>query len=309
MRTVRHHDPRLLAIDDSILIHRLMKQHLRCERVELHGAMKGEDGVGLAVSLQPDCILLDLDLPDISGFEVIRRLRAEGSTQDIPVIVVSCNDRTDDKVRALDLGAIDFVSKPFDVAELKARVRSAVRQRQLIKLLSERARIDAMTGLWNRAYFDERLRQAVQEASRRGSNVALILTDIDHFKRVNDSLGHPFGDTVLEIFAEILNERRGEDIACRYGGEEFAVIIPQGSRAEAMQVAERWRERLALLRWDRDPALRITASFGVADLRSLRQASAQELVESADQALYQSKQRGRNRVTVASEQPDLRQTG
>src|SRR5690606_10064931 len=142
---------------------------------------------------------------DISGFEVIRRLRAESSTQDIPVIVVSCNDRTDDKVRALDLGAIDFVSKPFDVAELKARVRSAVRTRQLITLLSEQTRIDAMTGLWNRAYFDERLRQAVQEASRRGTNVALILTDIDHFKGVNDSLGHPFGDTVLEIFAEILN--------------------------------------------------------------------------------------------------------
>lgn len=299
MSEFRHHQPRLLAIDDSILIHRLMKEHLRHEDVELHGAMAGGEGVELAATLRPDCILLDLDLPDISGFDVLRALHAQSSTRDIPVIVVSCHDQTADKVRALDLGAIDFVSKPFQVAELKARVRSAVRQHRLITMLSQRARIDGMTGLWNRAYFDERLAQEVQEARRHGGSVALVMADLDHFKSVNDTWGHPFGDRVIEVFAEILATRRDHDIACRYGGEEFAVIMPRATRRDAAIVAERWRAQLESRHWDRAPNQRITASFGVADLDTAQDGSPLAIVKSADEALYASKEGGRNRVTQA----------
>lgn len=274
-----------------------MKEHLRHEGVELHGAMTGAEGVELAETLEPECILLDLDLPDMTGFDVLRALHARSNTHDIPVIVVSCHDQTADKVRALDLGAIDFVSKPFQVAELKARVRSAVRQRRLITMLSQRARIDGMTGLWNRAYFEERLAQEVQEASRHGGSVALVLADLDHFKHINDTYGHPFGDHVLEVFAEILSGRRDHDVACRYGGEEFAVIMPRATREEAAIVAERWRKRLESRTWDRAPSERITASFGVADLDSAKDGSPLAIVKSADEALYASKEGGRNRVT------------
>lgn len=308
MSDSRQHDPRLLAIDDSVLIHRLMKEHLRHERIELHCAITGVEGLELAESLQPDCILLDLGMPDLDGFAVLETLHSQPSTRDIPVIVVSCHDETDEKVRALDQGAVDFVTKPFHVAELKARVRSAIRQHRLIKLLSQRARIDAMTGLWNRAYFDERLNQEVQLAVRHDQNIALVLVDLDHFKHINDRYGHLYGDAILEVFAELLNERRGHDIACRYGGEEFAVIIPQGSCEDAARMSERWRARLESLRWDRDPELRVTASFGVTDLFRTGESLPMKLVESADRAMYQSKQDGRNRVTVAPIREVFRKT-
>jgi two-component system, cell cycle response regulator len=291
--------PRLLAIDDSLLIHRLLKTRLKNERIEIHCATSATQGLNLAKTLLPEVILLDIDMPEMSGFDVLRLLKADPLTHDIPVIFVSGSYETESKVRGFDMGAIDFVTKPFDVNELKARVRSAVRIRMLIKLLAQRAQIDGLTGLWNRSYFDDRLHGEISNAQRHSMSLALILCDLDNFKRLNDTYGHPFGDHVLEEFARLLNTGRAGDIACRYGGEEFVIVLPQTTAEDAATIADRYRSAIKSIHWPGRPDLVVTCSFGVSDLERSGTATALAILDSADQALYSAKQSGRDRVVLA----------
>ncbi len=299
-----HRDPLLLAIDGSEEIHRLLKDRLRHARLEIHGATSGEKGLVMAQALLPDVILLDLELPDRDGFSVLRDLKANSRTHDIPVIFVSGSSATTSKVKGFDMGAIDFVTKPFEIAELKARVRSAVRLRLLINMLAQRARIDGLTGLWNRTFFDERLSEELADALRYNTALALIMADLDGFKAINDAHGHPFGDQVLEEFAKLLTRGRQGDIPCRYGGEEFCVILPHTSARAAVRVADRLRESLKARRWDGHDDQVVTASFGVADLEAATEQESNALIHAADQALYAAKQAGRDRVVVASKPSD-----
>lgn len=199
---------RLLAIDDSELIHRLLKFRLQHERLEIHGAINAREGLAMARELQPDVILLDIDMEDMNGFDVLTVLKNDPLTQDIAVIFISGTEQAMDKVRALDQGAVDFVSKPFEVVELKARVRTAIRSQRLMKMLAQKAQIDGLTGLWNRSYMNQRLAAEVDEARRHGQPLSMILCDIDRFKHHNDHFGHPFGDLVIERFAQILSDRK-----------------------------------------------------------------------------------------------------
>jgi len=293
--------PRILAVDDSELMHRLLRTRLQLEQVEIHCALTGEEGLRLAAELQPEVMLLDIDLDGMDGFEVLQRLKENPRTRDIAVIFISASCETMDRVRCLDLGAVDFIPKPFEMAELKARVRSAIRVQQLLRMLSQRAQLDGLTALWNRAYFDQRLAAECAESKRHGKSVALVLCDIDHFKGVNDRFGHPFGDEVLSLFASILSGGRASDVPCRYGGEEFGVILPATTLAEAVEVAERFRRTFEEHQWRRHPDLVLTASFGVAELALLpADATPADLLAQADAALYASKRSGRNRVSTAA---------
>ncbi len=293
--------PIVLAIDDSELIHRLLRARLHNERVQLHTASSSSEGLELARSLTPDVILLDLDMPDMDGFEVIARLKDDPATQNIAVIFVSASNETNNRVRGLDLGAVDFIAKPFDVVELKARLRSALRLQHLIKILAQKAKIDGASGLWTRAYFDERLAAEISESSRHNKPLSLVMIDLDKFKLTNDQFGHLFGDLVIERFANILNRGRTSDVACRYGGEEFAVILPETTAAEAGEVAERWRQQLESTPWRDHPGLVLTASFGVCDVEQIEAPrTPQRLVDAADQAMYRAKHAGRNRTEVCS---------
>jgi diguanylate cyclase (GGDEF)-like protein len=291
--------PRLLAIDDSAMIHRLLKARLEGERLEIHCATGGVQGLETARSLQPDVILLDIQMPEMDGFAVLKELKANATTQDIPVIFLSGASEPESKIRGLDMGAIDFVAKPFDIGELKARVRSALRIRLLIRMLAQRAQIDGLTGLWNRTYFDHRLEDQLTHSQRHSGNFALILCDLDQFKQINDTQGHAFGDQVLEEFARILTQSRCGDIACRYGGEEFAVLLPRTDAMEASAVAERFRTKLCQSKWANHEGLEVTASFGVTDRFRAKEHTATALINSADQSLYAAKQAGRNKVVLA----------
>ena len=293
--------PRILAVDDSELMHRLLRTRLQLEQVEIHCALTGEEGLRLAAELQPEVMLLDIDLDGMDGFEVLQRLKENPRTRDIAVIFISASCETMDRVRCLDLGAVDFIPKPFEMAELKARVRSAIRVQQLLRMLSQRAQLDGLTALWNRAYFDQRLAAECAESRRHGKSVPLVMCDIDNFKSVNDRFGHPFGDEVLALFASILSGGRASDIPCRYGGEEFGVILPATTLAEAVEVAERFRRTFEEHQWRRHPDLVLTASFGVAELALLpADATPADLLAQADTALYASKRSGRNRVSTAA---------
>lgn len=225
-----------------------------------------DDGIRLAKELRPEVILLDIELGDLTGFEVLQQLKADPETRDIAVMLISAFSESIDRVRGLDLGAVDFITKPFEVIELTARVRSILRLQSAMHMLAVKAQIDGLTGLWNRKYFDARLESEFSESLRHGRPLSLIMTDIDKFKSLNDGYGHPFGDLVLERFARILSGGRTSDVACRYGGEEFGIVLPSTSLDEARDVAEQMRERLASERWPRHDDLRVTASFGVADV-------------------------------------------
>lgn len=292
--------PKVLAIDDSELIHRLLRVRLQYEQLELHGTTEAEDGLRMARELRPDVILLDIEMEGMDGFQVLQVLKSDVDLQDIPVIFISATASMEDRVRALDLGAIDFVGKPFEVVELKARVRSALRVQHLVKMLAQRAQVDGLTGLWNRTYFDRRLLQEVSEATRHNRSLSLVMCDVDGFKRLNDERGHPFGDMVLERVAKILQGGRGSDVACRYGGEEFGIILPNTAAIEAIEVAERYRRAMEQEIWAMAPGMVITSSFGVAELRNLgADAGVNDLVQAADGALYRAKLNGRNRVEAA----------
>ncbi len=287
---------RILVIDDAEDIHRLLEKKLSSEGYEVLSAFEGSEGLSLARRCAPSLILLDLTMPEIDGFEVLREFKDDETTMHAPIILLSGSDDTQDLIMGLELGAVDFVTKPFDFAELRARVRSALRIHKLLGMLAQRAQIDGLTGLWNRSYFDTRLDNELSEASRTGAPLALALCDLDRFKEVNDRYGHPAGDAVLEGFARLLTtELRQHDVACRYGGEEFAVIFSNTSEADAAGVLERIRERLSKIVWPSHPERRVTASFGLASPDPTAP-SAEALVAAADEALYRAKETGRNRL-------------
>jgi len=293
--------PKVLAIDDSELIHRLLRVRLQHEQIELHGSMVAVQGLKMARELQPDVILLDIEMEGMDGFEVLQALKSDVDLQDIPVIFISATASMEDRVRALDLGAVDFVAKPFEVVELKARVRSALRVQHLVKMLAQKAQVDGLTGLWNRTYFDRRLAQEVSESIRHRRPLTLVMCDVDGFKKLNDERGHPFGDMVLERLAKILQSGRGSDIPCRYGGEEFGIILPNTSGSEALEVADRYRRAIELETWPAAAGKVITASFGIADISVLPGAQGvDDLIAAADSALYRAKLNGRNRVEASN---------
>ena len=233
----------------------------------------------------------------MNGFELLEKLKEDPRTRNIAVIFISGISEPMDRVKGLDMGAIDFIAKPFDVFELKARVRSALRTQHLVKLLEQKAQIDDITGLWNRRYFNQRLIQEISEAKRYSRPLSLVLCDIDRFKRLNDRFGHPFGDFVLETVARRLSGGRTSDIACRYGGEEFGLILSSTNIQQGYEVAERLRVAIESIVWPGKSDLVVTASFGICETQSVGQeATPEAMIEIADSALYKAKQSGRNRV-------------
>ena len=233
----------------------------------------------------------------MNGFELLEKLKEDPRTRNIAVIFISGISEPMDRVKGLDMGAIDFIAKPFDVFELKARVRSALRTQHLVKLLEQKAQLDDITGLWNRRYFNQRLIQEISEAKRYSRPLSLVLCDIDRFKRLNDRFGHPFGDFVLERVAHKLSSGRTSDIACRYGGEEFGLILSSTNIQQGHEVAERLRIEIESILWPNKPDLVVTASFGICDTENVgEEATPEALLEMTDSALYKAKQAGRNRV-------------
>ncbi len=297
--------PQILLIDDSELIHRLLRARLQNERIVLHSATSSVDGLLMAKTIKPDVILLDIDMPKMDGFEFITRLKADPETQEIAVIFVSAATEPGNRVRGLDSGAIDFIAKPFDIVELKARLRSALRHQHLIRMLAQKAQIDGLSGLWNRSYYEKRITAEFEGADRYKTPLTLVIADIDGFKATNDRYGHLFGDMVIERFSEILSGGRLSDIACRWGGEEFAIILPQTTMVEAFDVTERYRTQLASIVWPDHAGLKITSSFGVCDIANSKlPLTPKSLFESAEEALYKAKSTGRDCVKCFQKKPE-----
>lgn len=293
---------RILVIDDSPDIHVLVKVRLANQGVQIESAIDAETGLAAARAHPPDLILLDVELPNRDGFSVCAELKNDAATMNVPVIFLTGASTAQDKIRGLDLGATDYVTKPFDPAELRARVRAALRTQALMNLLSKKAMIDGLTGLWNRMYLDARLSAELAAARRSGRPLSCLMLDIDRFKALNDSYGHSFGDEVLRAVGAVLTQGcREEDVVCRYGGEEFTILLPATEIEQAVQLAERLRLAVEARKvMCHQTEVTVTCSFGVADLRGHVPPS---VVELADAALYRAKRSGRNRVSIAENPP------
>ena len=296
--------PSVLVVDDSPDIHMLVEVRLRPEGVVVHHAESGELGLKLARELKPDLILLDVDMPGLSGLDVCRELK-RGPCAGIPVIFLTGAADVQAKVEGFDAGAVDYVTKPFEPTELRARVRAALRTKRYLDLLEARAHIDGLTGLRNRAYLDLRIADELAAACRYGREVSLVMIDVDHFKGHNDHHGHPFGDQVLQTLGELLAASvRSADVACRFGGEEFALVLTETDGPSAAILAERIRVKIAGLPFKvRGQAVLVTASLGVASTTDFADRSKiipATLLSLADGALYNAKRSGRNRVLAAA---------
>jgi two-component system, cell cycle response regulator len=257
----------VLLIDDSQAIHALVRARLADEPLTVLSAFSGEEGLKAAQSAMPDLILLDMDLPDLDSLEVCKRLKVAAPTSSIPIVFLVGSATTENKTLGLELGAADFVAKPFHPAELRARVRAALRTKHLMDLLEKKARVDGLTGLWNRMFFENRLGQETSLARRANRSLSSIRVDVEQFKRINNDYGYPFGDGVLQRIAAALSEStRMEDVVCRIGGAEFAILCPNTSAADATFLVSRCRQKIAAIRLQcRNKTIGISCSFRITE--------------------------------------------
>ena len=286
---------RALIVDDSLPLHSLIKTHLDGEGLEFHSAYGGESAISMAATLHPSLLLLDVDMPDMDGFEVCRRLKANVETTTIPVIFLTADFNTSDKVKGLDLGAVDYVTKPFKPDELSARVRSSLRNQQL---LEQKAMVDGLTGLWNRKYLEDHVAAQMSMAHRTGRPLACIAIDVDGLRQVNQRHGVPFGDEILRSLGNILlSQCRAEDAVSHFDGGKFAVLVSGMSRSGAGRLADRLCaqiQRQLLSHGGKE--IGVTCSFGVADTIVAGESS---LLERAEMALIRAKQNGGSCVSIA----------
>jgi diguanylate cyclase (GGDEF)-like protein len=294
--------PAVLLIDDSEFIHSLLRKKLEHEPIEFHSSTNAAEGLAAAESLKPALILLDLSMPGMDGFQALRKLVDSPALRDTQVIVISASNDTEHKVAGFELGACDYVTKPFNLPELRARMRSALRMHELLKLLAERAQVDGLTGIGNRSCYDSRIIEELSHKDRTGGDLTIALCDIDHFKRVNDTFGHAAGDEVIRGIAKVFEQMlRKSDIACRIGGEEFAIVLRGADATTATMILERIREKIEQIRWASHPEHRVTCSFGVCDSPKGDAKNPEDWLKTADDALYSAKHAGRNLIYVGSD--------
>lgn len=313
----------VLLVDDQAMVGELVRRALADQpNLVFHYCADGNAAVACAERLHPTVILQDLLLPDIDGLTLLRQYRANPATKDVPVIVLSVKDEPAVKSDAFRLGATDYLVKLPDPIELIARIRHhskaylnqiqrdeayrALResQQQLVSMNIELQRlnnIDGLTGLSNRRYLDEYLAIEWKRAIREKKPMSLLMIDVDEFKRYNDTYGHLSGDEVLKKVAATIrqNVARPADLAGRFGGEEFMVILPDTDEAGARHVAEEMRHDLEALKIPHDTASAatwVTLSAGAASIVPQLGDSSADLLAKADAALYEAKKTGRNRV-------------
>jgi diguanylate cyclase (GGDEF)-like protein len=305
----------ILLVDDDPGSIQLMGRILSSV-ASLRFATNGEDALRLARESAPDLMLLDTEMPGMSGFKTCGALKADPALADVPVIFVTSHSEPELEVSGFELGAADFIAKPVSAPLLLARVRTQLRVKHMSDELRRLATMDVLTGVANRRRFDESLEAEWQRGIRSGHPLSLLMIDVDHFKLFNDRYGHPAGDSCLRSVAQALTGTisRPGDLVARYGGEEFAVLLPQTACEGAEHVARYVLgavEALAIAHEDSSTARHVTVSVGIgcyvqnspglapppAASRFSRDPRARhsplDLVKAADEALYAAKHAGR----------------
>lgn len=290
----------ILIVDDEISNIEIMNEVLG-DRYEICFATSGEQALEVARVVQPDLVLLDVVMPGMQGFEVCQILKADPLLADVPVIFTTGLGDTEDEIRGLSLGAIDYVTKPIQPVILQNRVRNHVELKQLRDHLAKMAVTDALTGLYNRRNLDGLLANAVVKLADTRDWLSVIMLDIDFFKQFNDAYGHQSGDRCISMVAAALNRavKNTSGFSARYGGEEFTCVLPGADSATAMEVAHDIRNHIGQLQIPHERSTVspfVTISIGIATARSHPDMTPESWTNVADAALYKAKAAGRNQI-------------
>lgn len=293
---------KILIVDDEPLNIEVMSGALE-ELGDIMFATSGEEAIQLALTEKPDIVILDIMMPGIDGYETCRRLKENPETENIPVIFATAMTDQADEAKGFEIGAVDYVTKPIVQPIVAARVKNHLQLKRYRDYLETIAFIDGLTGIPNRRSFDQHLRSEWQRGIRTGSDLSLLLIDIDHFKQYNDTYGHQAGDACLALVAKALSSsvhRPGDQVA-RYGGEEFVCVLPSTSLDGAEAIGATLREAVNFLKIPHKSSSvcdHVTISIGGAHVKLDKDQEIGDLVSAADANLYKSKQNGRDRVTI-----------
>ena len=291
--------PSILIVDDSPTNIRVLADALR-DDYYVRIATDGQTALDVIARNKPALVLLDVMMPGMDGYEVCRRIKERDETRDIAVIFVTAKSELADEETGLNLGAVDYIAKPFQLPIVRARVRNHVLLKLRTDMLETMAHIDGLTHIPNRRNFDQTLESEWHRALRSRNPLSLVMMDVDFFKRYNDNYGHSRGDVCLEKVAAALRGAvtRPSDLVARFGGDEFVVLLPDTDFNGAHLIAERIRRNVEALRLPHDHSDAsgwVTISVGLASVTPQEGMAAAALIEQADEMLYQAKAGGRNR--------------
>ncbi|MDX4071543.1 diguanylate cyclase [Aliarcobacter skirrowii] len=296
-----------ILIVDDMSTNLMMLSDILKDDYNIKISKTGEKAIELCKNLDIDLVLLDIEMPLMNGYEVCKNLKNYEKTKNIPIIFVSAKNSEEDEEYGLNLGAIDYISKPFSKVIIKARVKNQIKLKQKTELLEKLSNYDGLTNIKNRRYFDDRLTQVYKDSKIKNTNLALMMIDIDFFKPYNDNYGHGKGDEALKIVAKTLENSilntldRPNDLVARYGGEEFVVLLSNIDLKELEEISNR------LVKAIRDANIEhkfskvasyLTISLGAVLYKSSNDLSIASIMKSADEALYEVKQKSRDNFLI-----------
>jgi two-component system, cell cycle response regulator len=290
----------VLVIEDHPDQRDLLAIVLQREGYRVVTAANGMEALEKLQQEQVHIALSDIMMPKMDGFELINRVRSNPALKNTYVILITARIQEGDRVRGLDMGADDYITKPFSFSELLARVRVGSRVVQYQQHLEHQSQVDSLTGLFNRRAFEKKVEEEFERAKRYNHPLSVLILDIDNFKVINDTYGHHGGDTALIKISETLKERtRRSDFPSRYGGEEFVLILPETDSENAIQVAGKIHEEIRGSQFGTTArSFLLTVSIGVSSSSNKEYSDWREMLNDADRALYVAKNSGKDRVEV-----------
>ena len=292
---------RLLIVDDDPNNVRLLAS-IFDQDYDILFALNGLEAIDISLRERPDLIILDVMMPDLDGYTVCKTIKNHPHTKDIPIVFLTAHCDAEEEIRGLEMGAADFISKPFYPKIVKIRVSNQIELKYAREKLTKLAITDGLTGIANRRYFDDQLAHEWTRARRLNQTLAIAMIDVDWFKKYNDHYGHQGGDDCLRQVANVLSNvaKRDSDFVARYGGEEFAIILPMTQAENALELSK--NICLALSNLELPHALsdfgHVTLSVGVAVGCPKQNTTPHNLLINADKALYTAKEKGRNRAVL-----------
>jgi diguanylate cyclase (GGDEF)-like protein len=290
-------EKKILIVDDEKM-NLISLAHFLKPEYEIISASNGVTALAEADEHLPDMILLDIIMPDMTGFDVVQKLKSSVKTMGIPVIFITGLNNVEDEEKGLTLGAVDYITKPFNQNLVKARIRTHLRMSDYVRTIEKLCMLDALTGLPNRRGFDTRMETEWGRAFREKQPLGLIMLDIDNFKRYNDTYGHPQGDNLLQVIGSILKNtlHRASDIAVRWGGEEFCIILPDTDLQGTEKIAEQVRINVmeTTVSHADDIKTSVTVSLGANAKIPDDGEPVNDFIEEVDKLLYKAKKSGKN---------------
>ncbi|UOF92038.1 diguanylate cyclase [Fodinisporobacter ferrooxydans] len=294
--TAREDSPLILVVDDDIEFLTYLKDELEKEGLMVLGSLNAEKALEQFYEQKPDCVILDVHLPDKSGLDVLHSMIEKAQALFIPILVISADHDKNKRMQAYEIGAVDYIEKPFDYDEFKVRLKNRLKYKEIA---NKAILLDELTGAFNRKFFKLEMERQLHEISRSNESFAIVLLDLDYFKSINDRFGHHVGDEVLLAFSNFIKEKkRFSDFFIRYGGEEFILLLPRTNSKQAHVLTNRLLQEFSAVTFGgNENSFHVTFSAGIVEITS-ESAHIEEYMKRVDQALYRAKEDGRNRVCI-----------